>query len=1068
MAFMEPTGPRDPIPPDWENEQVIGIHKEPPRATALPFPDRASAVVPLDSVDALRWAQHRTATPFYQDLNGLWKFHWVKTPSQRPLDFFRTDFDDSGWQTIPVPAVWELQGYGTPIYSNVRYPHPRNPPYILTEVPSYYTSFTERNPVGSYRTTFTVPADWTGREVFIHFGGVASAFYLWVNGEKVGYSQESRTPAEFRVTPYVKPGTNLLAVEVYRWCDGSYLEDQDFWRFSGIFREVFLFSTPPVQLRDFQVYCQLDDHYEDAELYVTAKVRNLSSEESARRVAVTLWDAAGQAVGPDPLIEMLANPVPAGAEVTVTGSARLWKPRLWSPEHPALYQVVLELKDEKDRITEVKSCLFGFRQIELRNRQFHLNGVPFLLKGVNRHEHDPDRGYAITLDSMVRDLELMKQHNLNTVRTSHYPNQPLWYDLCDLYGLIVIDEANIESHGMGYEEESLGHRESWEKAHVDRVVRMVERDKNHPSVAIWSLGNEAGPGRNFEACARAARSLDPTRPLHYERMNEVADIESAMYPSVERLIQEGQKDSPKPFLMCEYAHAMGNAVGNLQEYWDVIETYPRLIGGCIWDWVDQALRQRSGDREAPGGPEWFWAYGGDFGDQPNDGAFCCNGLITADRKVTPKLLEVKKVYQYLRISLGNVAATGLEVKIRNQYFFTNLREFEGRWTLSEDGQVIQEGSLSPLDLAPGQSQTLLLPVRPPTFKPGAEYFLRVSFHLRSDTRYAPAGHEVAWQQMPVPYQVPPPPTMQLEGMPTVQVRSTENRVVVVGEGFSAVFDGSVGRLTSLTYGSQEVFWEGQGPRLKLFRALVNNDVWFREAVLKARLNHLTYTVKEFLVEPLRATVVRVTAVTDVQAAEGGFLHTALYTVFGNGVIDLENRLEPYGTLPPLPRVGLQMALTPALEHFTWFGRGPRESYWDRQRSVDVGLYRGQVADQYEFYVHPQENGNKEDVRWAALTDAEGRGLLVVAAGLLAMSAHHFTAEDFYQADHAHLLRPRQEVILCVDYRQMGLGGGSCGPPPLPQYRIEARSYHFRFSLRPYDPAKGDLREAARQLVPPRV
>lgn len=1062
---MEPLPTADPTPPDWENEQVIGLHKEPPRATALPFPDRASALVRLDSVDAAEWAQHRTATPFYRDLNGLWKFHWVPTPQQRPRDFFRPDFDDSGWPTLPVPSVWELQGYGTPIYSNVRYPHPRNPPYIMTEVPEEYTAFTERNPVGSYRREFTLPPDWAGREVFIHFGGVASAFYLWLNGEKVGYSQESRTPAEFRITPYLKPGSNLLAVEVYRWCDGSYLEDQDFWRLSGIFREVFLFATPPVQLRDFGVRCQLDEACRDAILHVTAKVRNLSPQAAARRVAVTLWDAAGQRVGSEPLLEMDAGPVPAGAEVTVMGAAAVENPRKWSPETPSLYQVVLELQDDNGQVTEVKSCLFGFRQIELRNQQFHLNGVPLLFKGVNRHEHDPDRGYAITLDSMVRDLELMKQHNLNAVRTSHYPNQPLWYDLCDLYGLLVIDEANIESHGMGYEEESLGHRESWEKAHVDRVVRMVERDKNHPSVVIWSLGNEAGPGRNFEACARAVRALDATRPIHYERMNSVADLDSTMYPSVEGLIREGERDSPKPFLMCEYAHAMGNAVGNLQEYWDAIARHPRLMGGCIWDWVDQALRKYTGSREAPGQPEWVWAYGGDFGDQPNDGAFCCNGLITADRRVTPKLLEVKKVYQYIHLAGGNLSPAGVEVEVQNRYFFTSLGDFEGRWTLSEDGQVIQEGVLPRLELVPGQSQTLTLPVRPPELRPGAEYFLRVSFHLGRDTLYAPAGHEVAWQQIALPYAVPPAPAMELESMPPLRASSRADQVVVSGEGFVAIFSRSSGQLTSLTYGEQEVLFQGQGPRLNLFRALVDNDVWFQEAVLKAGLDRPTFTVQDFRLELLRESAVRIVVVTRVQVAEGGFLHTALYTVFGNGVLDVDNRLEPYGSLPPLPRIGLQMVLNPALDRFTWLGRGPRESYWDRKRSVDVGLYHGKVADQYEFYVRPQENGNKEDVRWAALTDEEGRGLLVVADGLLSMSAHHFTAEDFHRASHPHLLRPREEVVLCVDYRQMGLGGASCGPPPLPQYVLQAHPCRFRFSLRPYDPARGDVRQVARQTIP---
>jgi len=1083
MTHTETTPTTPPTGHDWENEQVIGIHKEPPRATAWPFPDRASALASLATDDPARLDQVRTATPFYRCLNGDWKFHWVKTPEERPVDFYQPDFGVSDWPTIPVPSNWELQGYGTPIYSNVTYPHPRNPPFIMTAVPEEYTAYTERNPVGSYRTEFTVPEDWAGREVFIHFDGVASAFYLWVNGQQVGYSQDSRTPAEFRITKYLKPGANVLAVEVYRWCDGSYLEDQDFWRLSGIFRDVSLFSTPPVQLRDFFVRCELEDPTGDANLIVTVKVRNLSAAEAARQVAVTLLDADGQVVGSGPLRELFVSPIPAGEEVVFTGAAKVANPRKWSAEDPYLYRVILEQKDETGQVTEVKACWFGFRQIELKDRQFYLNGVPILLKGVNRHEHDPDRGYAIPLASMVRDVELMKQHNLNTVRTSHYPNHPLWYDLCDLYGLYVIDEANVESHGMGYGEESLGHQASWEKAHVDRTVRMVERDKNHPSVVIWSLGNEAGPGRNFVATSHAVRALDVTRPIHYERLNEVADLDSAMYPSVEWLIQRGRSGSPKPFLLCEYAHAMGNAVGNLQEYWDAIEQYPNLIGGCIWDWVDQALRKpvegESGTDQVPDErpdvsrppspvprpPSWFWAYGGDFGDRPNDGIFCCDGLVRPDRRVTSKLREVKKVYQYVGIALKKASATGVEVEIRNKHFFTNLREFEGQWTLSEDGQVIQEGQVPPLELPPGQAQVVPLPVEQPPLQPGAEYFLRVSFHRRSDTLFAKAGHEVAWQQMELPYQVPAAPILNLDTLPPLQTESAGDHVVVSGEGFEAIFDRRMGTLTALNYAGREIIKDGQGPRLNVFRALVDNDVWFRDDVLKAGLNALAYTVQAFQVTEVLPSVVRVTIVTQAQAAQGGFTHTADYTVFGNGVIDMVNHVEPQGELPPLPRLGVQMTLPRALDRFTWFGRGPQESYPDRKQSADVGLYQGKVADQYEEYVRPQENGNKEDVRWAALTDGQGRGLLVVADRPLAMSVHHNTPQDYHEARHIHEVKPRDEVILCVDYRQMGLGGGSCGPRPLEKYLLTAEPCRFRFSLRPYDPAMGPLPRVARQAIP---
>ena len=1032
--------------PDWENERLIAVNKEPARATALSFPDAQSAINAYSmktATDALKKWQD---SPFHQSLNGKWKFHWVKSPDERPVDFYKTDFDVSGWDEIPVPSNWEIQGYGTPIYSNVRYPHLRQPPRIIGSVPQDYTAAREPNPVGSYRTVFAVPKDWDGRQVFIHFEGVASAFYLWINGQKVGYSQGSRTPAEFNITKYLKPGRNILAAEVYRWSDGSYLEDQDFWRLSGIFRDVYLFSTPPVQLRDFFVRSNLDARYRNARIRIAARVRNLSDDRARRRVRAILVDAEGRktVLGQSDLAT-----VKPGREINLRLNSQVENPRKWTSETPHLYVVLLELLDEQGKTTEVKACRFGFREIELKDRRFLVNGVSVLIKGVNRHEHDPDRGHALEMGSMIRDIELMKQNNINTVRTCHYPDHPVWYDLCDLYGIYVIDEANVESHGMGYGRDTLARVESWERAHVDREVRMVQRDKNHPCVVIWSLGNEAGPGPNFEAAARAVRDIDTSRPIHYERMNSVADIDSTMYPSVNGLIAQGRSDSPKPFIMCEYAHAMGNAIGNLQEYWDAIETYPRLIGGCIWDWVDQGLRKYTGETKADGSKEWFFAYGGDYGDRPNDNNFCCNGVITPDRAVTAKLREVKKVYQYVGFALGDVTDDGVAVTLTNKYFFTNLNRFALEWQLTEDGQVLQQGSKKLRRAAPGKSVRIALPVSQPELKPGAEYFLNVSLIQKRDELYAPAGHVVACEQLALPYAGPEAPLLDINRLPALTLADENDAVTVEGKDFKAIFSRSTGTLSSLAYDGVETLSDGRGPRLNLFRALADNDKWMSRSIERTGIRNLSYSVKSVTAERVTDGIVRVRCTVDCAGGSGdGMVHTATFTVFGDGSVDVSNHVEPYGGLGVLPKLGVRLVLPRTFDTLTWLGRGPHESYVDRKRSADVGLYRGKVAEQYERYVRPQENGNKTDVRWASLTNARGKGLLVTTDGTYSVSAHHNTADDFDQAKHIHKVVPRDEVYLCIDAAHTGLGGASCGPRPLNEYILNAAPMRFRYCLRP--------------------
>jgi beta-galactosidase len=1031
--------------PDWEDPLMIGMNKEPGHATLMPY-DTIEEALKCD----------RMASKYCQSLNGQWKFNWAARPADRPLDFYKTDFDDTAWKTIPVPSNWQMHGYDYPIYVNVRYPFRADPPRIPHD----------NNPVGSYRRTFTVPREWDGREVFIHFDGVESAFYLWVNGQKVGYSEGSRTPAEFNITRYLKPGENLLAVEVYRWCDGSYLEDQDFWRLSGIYRNVYLFSTPKLHIRDFKIVPDLDAQYTDGVLRITCKVRNFSDTDMGEPcVNAALWDGRSRINWAS---ISKTHRIKPDEERELSFEMRARNPHKWSAENPYLYTVTLQLTELGDvpaKVMEVLSARVGFRKIEIKDSRVWINGEPVLFKGVNRHEHDPDTGHYVTVESMINDILLMKQFNLNTVRTAHYPDDPVWYDLCDMYGLYVIDEANIESHGMGYDlNRTLGNKPIWERAHVDRMERMIERDKNHPSVVIWSMGNEAGSGCNFEAVARRTREMDPTRPIHYERMNSVADIDSVMYPHVNSLISRGQNDNGKPFFMCEYAHAMGNAVGNLREYWEAIEAYKPLIGGCVWDWVDQGLRKKdAAGRE-------FWAYGGDYGPPgtPSDGNFCCNGLVLPDRRVTPKLWEVKKIYQYVAFTAEDLAAG--KINIRNKYDFTDLGQFELRWTLSENGSVIQSGSMDCPAIAPNQSASVRIPVRRPALKAAAEYFLRVSLHLKEKTLWADAGHEIAWQQFAMPWDVPAAPVMTMGEMPKLTLNETAEAATLSSSDFTVTFDKKAGTIGSLTYGGKTIIAASSdgvsGPRLNVERGFTDNDKWFDGGFRGAGLMDIKHAVKDFAVARLADTAVRVSIVNRCMGSRSaGFEHTCDYTIFGNGCIYVDNFVEPIGSVGVLPRVGVQITLPAVYERLMWYGPGPHETYNDRKDSADVGLYSSTVAEQYVPYVFPQETGNHEDTRCAALVDKNGSGLLVAGDSTFSFSALHYTARDLNNARHLNELTPRQEVILCVDYGQTGLGNASCGPATLEQYRLNARPYRYGFSLRPFDANKQDMVTTAGVFVP---
>jgi len=1054
---------------DWENPQMIGQNKEAAHATLLPYPDSTTAML-----------ESPKASPFYQCLNGQWKFNWVPVPSERPKDFYKVDYDVSKWPRIKVPANWQLEGYGKPLYSNVTYPFKKNPPYVMGEPPKDWMTYELRNPVGSYRTEFTLPKDWEQRQVFVHFDGVKSAFYLWINGRKVGYSQGSMTPAEFNITPCLQSGKNILAAEVYRFSDGSYLEDQDMWRFSGIYRDVYLFSTPSTHMRDFFVRCDLDDDYRDAAFEVTANLRNYADQASqSRKVEVTLLDARGNIVGSDPIASAQVDSLAADTEAVLDMEAQVVNPHKWSAEDPYLYTVLLTQKDGEGEVIEVERCNFGFREIEVRGPKFYVNGQLVLIKGVNRHEHDPDNGRAVARKWMEKDAQLMKRFNINAVRTSHYPSHPYWYELCDKYGIYVMDEANIEAHGMGWDPKNmLARAEEWDKAHIDRGMSMVHRDKNHASVIIWSLGNEAGNGPAFKKLVDKLRELDTTRAVHYNPQNNIADIQSGGYNKVNYLIKYARSNPKKPFIICEYEPAFSNGCGNLHEYWPVFEKFDSLMGACIWDWVDQGLR-----KYAPNG-RMYWAYGGDYGDVPNDDYYCINGLVLPDRTVPPKMQEVKRVYQYIQVEVEDIANDKLPsssnltageeydatVIVKNKYWFTNLKEFKPVWTLCEDGKAIQKGSLKPLDIEPQQSKAVNITLKKPDLKPGAEYWLNISFQLTEDRIYAEKGFSVAAEQFKVDYHNQAPKPRPALDDAQLNVDESAEGVTISGPEFEVGFCKESGAINSLRYGDREIIKsagaEQNGPALNVFRALTSNDEPLRDQWENAGLDKLFGQVKYFHVQKTSPKTAEVTVhINYVSAKDRGFDHYCTYTVYNNGWIHLDNYVQPYGQLPILPRIGLQMTLPGELDKFTWYGRGPHENYVDRKTSADMGVYSGSVMEQYVPYVVPQETGNKEDVRWAALTNDGGAGLLVVADEDLSVTALRFTAEELDLARHIHELSPDQKVYLSLDYAQCGLGTGSCGPIAMNKYALFAVPCEFGFSLRPYDRQMGPVSEVARQALP---
>lgn len=1237
-------------PPQWNDFGVFRLGTEPPHTTLTPYADVRQAL-----------AGDRARSPYRLSLDGNWKFAYADRPEDRDADFHRTDVDDGDWETIPVPSVWQLHGHDFPIYLNITYPYWG--PNGRGEDPQPPTAPTRYNPVGQYRRTFTVPSDWKGRRTFLHFEGVKSAHYVWINGELVGYDEDSYTPSEYDITDHLKPGTNQIAVEVYRYADGDWLEDQDMIRVSGIFRSVHLYSTPAVHLRDFKLDTPLNDTYTEAELAVTASVRAYGDGGTGRYTVETqLYDARGHAVWSRPL-EQAADLGTAGAgqDVTVRAAKAVSKPRLWSAEHPNLYTAVLRLRDPAGKVIETLSHRVGFREFALKDGLMRINGKPVSFRGTNRHEMHPSRGTALTREDMVEDITIIKRMNMNSVRTSHYPNNPLWYELADEYGLYLIDETNLETHGI--RDEYPGDHPDWTEACVARAQNMVHRDKNHASVVIWSLGNEAGGGSTFTAMHDWIRSYDPTRVIQYEGDDRpgISDIRSEMYDSPQRVEQRAKDTSDtRPYVMIEYAHSMGNSTGNFKKYWDVVRAHDVLQGGWIWDFVDQSLytpvpsrtlltesgpaglrgeilathggldrdkgltgitvferddsldltgsltleawitpdvtgyhqpilakgdtqyalkqtnrnleffihsdgqwitaswavpddwtgrehhvagvfdadagtltlyvdgaakatrstTRRPSSNTAPlalatdadaqtrefsgtirrarvyaralGAAELasegrgpgddgvrFWfdaatvkteqkrpkdktflAYGGDWGDNPNDGAFVADGIVTADRGHTGKAAEVKRVYQAINAARRSGGDPGA-VTLTNEFLFTNLREFDGRWELVADGKVVRRGRLTgdQLDVAPLSAKDITLPVRlPGDPAPGTEYFLELSFTTKESTPWAKAGFEVARQQLPVEAGGPDVTPVRLDSVPALQHDDRDQEVRVTGKGFSVTVDKRSGTLTSyeadgtrlITSGPVPNFWRAPTDNDKGNGQHTRNQTW-RDAGTRRK-------VTDVAVRTLgdRAVEIKVTGTlpTTVEST-----YTTTYTVFGNAEIKVDNTLHPgAANLPYIPEVGTLLLLPSSLDRLHYYGRGPEENHWDRNTGTDVGLYSGTVAEQWTPYIRPQENGNKTDVRWIALTDRHGRGLLASGEPLLEANASHFTPEDLSTGvRHDYQLTPRDEVVLRLNHRQMGVGGdNSWGAHTHDEFKLFAdRDYSYTYRLRPIT----DVRDA---------
>ena len=1018
---------------DWENPAVIGINKEKAHATFVLPSEKAS--------------DQRVVS-----LNSLWHFKWSPDPESRPANFYKQDYSVAQWDLIQVPGNWQMQGFGMPIYTNMSYPFRRNPPSVTGEPSRSFYSYSHRNPVGSYCTTFDVPDTWLNKRVFINFGGVKSAFYIWLNGEKVGYSQGSMTPAEFDLTSYIKQGENKLAVEVYRWSDGSYLEDQDMWRLSGIFRDVDLFIRPKTFIQDFKITAEPNDSLTQVNVNIQVAIEN-RSDAKAEKLTVEAIISRGL------LRKVLSKNIESIAATennSISFETILKNPLLWSAETPNLYDLQLNLKNEREEIVDTIHWRFGVKKVSVEGELFKINGQVVKLKGVNRHEHHPRTGRLVDHQTMIRDVELLKQANINMVRTSHYPDDPFFYELCNIYGIYIMDETNQESHGFGIGNSVMGQDSLWEAAHVDRAVSVVQRDKNHACVILWSLGNEGGRGRNMRAMAEVVKSIDTTRPVFSDSDRSVSAIYDDGYLSPDRLRQLGQRISDRPVFMREYAHAMGNSVGNLQEYWDVIYSDPSIIGAAIWDWVDQGIAKRidGSPLSYDGNPaslslkdNEYWAYGGDFNDVPNDGAFCINGLIGPDRVPHPHYYQVQKVYQPIVFEL--VSENPLSIKVTNHYDFLSLDHLNIWYSFTANGKARDSGILGCTSLHPGDSRTIEI-MRPAWLETALEDIcLNLAAQLKSSTLWAEEGFRIAREQ----FVLKPAAVETLQAVQgPLNVEETANEIRVKGDNFQTVFLKSTGALISWTRDNDELL---RGPLEPYFWKPANDNQ--KRNNYNNRLGPWKAAAADLVVKQIEATqqdnFVKVHCLMDLYNTADYALN---YTINSKGQIQVQADYQPRQTsIPLMPKFGMRVQLQDRFDKITWYGRGPYENYPDRKTGYLIGLYESDLDNFITDYVAPQDNANRCDVRWFSLADQNGNKIHVNGLQPLCFRAWPYTEDDLEKAKHPFELPVRDLINLNIDLNIHGVGGNDAwGARTLDKYTIDGnKPYSYGFIMEYQDSAQ---------------
>ncbi|MVN92813.1 glycoside hydrolase family 2 TIM barrel-domain containing protein [Mucilaginibacter aquatilis] len=1040
VASHRDTSRNTSLPPEIENPQCIGINKEAAHAALMPYQNIQAAL-----------AGKQNASVYAMSLNGNWKFNWVNTPDKRPLDFYKTNFNDAKWASIKVPSNWQMQGYGIPFYRNMGYTFKKDFPHVMSTPPENYTAYTDRNPVGSYRKEFTLPATWRGGKIFLKFDGVDAGFFLWVNGKKVGYSVNSRNAAEFDVTRYLQSGKNLIAAEVYQYTVGSYLEDQDMWRMSGIFRDVTLWRAPTQHVRDFSIKTQLDKSYKNATLKVSTKIANYDSQTAKKLTVSASLYKGKQLIKRSEARSVLINP---SSEKAVNIELPVPNPEKWTAETPNLYTTVITL-EQNGKAIEYLSSRTGFRQIEIKGRSFLVNGVPIKLKGVNRHENWPNGGHAITEAQMLRDIMLIKQGNCNHVRTSHYPDISRWYELCDEYGLYVLSEANVECHGLM---DRFNNEPLMKSAIIDRNVANVENFKNHPSIIIWSLGNECGSGgENFRAALAKVKELDNTRPTHYEGFGigkgNPADLDSRMYsplipnnwPGADakrralRPVEETatNPDLTKPFYLCEFAHAMFNSMGSLKEYGELFDKYPSILGGAIWEFQDQGVW----NKRNPARP--ILAFGGGFGEFPNDHYFIHKGVVFSDRSPKPGYFEMKRIYQWLDIN--PVEGEKGVYTLRNKYQFVNLDKFDLFWTVLKNGVAVDSGKLIMPSVKPLSNGSFSFNYKGKTDV--AEYHINFSVKLKANSNWAKTGFEIAAAQFALPVAVAKP-MQQTVAYSDLSLFEKDSNVVITGKGFELLFSKASGTIANIRVHSKEQLNNGGGPRLHLWRAPhQQDDIYAYKGWDSTGITSLKWVTKQVSIKRVDAGSINITAKLRGLGKNGFWVdHKAVYDIKGDGSIVCKNDISASDTNIVIARMGVRMLLNQKLQNLNYFGRGPMENYPDRKAGFNVAVYNSTVKAQLTPYEKPMESGNHEDIRWLKLTDVPGQGLEFRSDALFQMSALPYTDEVLNATEYRIDLPKPASTVLCISSRTLGVGSHSCGPMPLPQYMPHLSNSTFSYTI----------------------